>query len=91
MITNLISEFDVTYKDHEETSWDRRINFIYKGEKYYVNLSWNSYDGYEMNWFDERRFAYVPCPEWASDWENEESLEFILDCASEEGLANAKV
>jgi hypothetical protein len=52
MITNLISEFDVTYKDHEDTAWCRAINFIYKGKKYYVNLSWDSYDGYEVNWFD---------------------------------------
>lgn len=80
-ITNSFG-IDVTYKDHEDTAWCRAINFIYKGEKYYVNLSWDSYDGFELNWFDEKRFGYVPCPEWASNWENEESLGYILDCAS---------
>ena len=82
MITNLISEFDVTYKDHEDTAWCRAINFIYKGEKYYVNLYWNSHNGYEMSWYDEKRYLPIPTPEWAVDWENDESLEYVLDCAS---------
>lgn len=70
----------------EETAWDKQITFEREGVEYSVLLHWDSYDGYDLNFLDDRRF--IPNPEWVNEWQDSqqygaESLEYTLDCLTE--------
>jgi hypothetical protein len=70
-----------------ETAYDKRISFIYEGQEYFVDLHWDTHDGYDLS-FTEVTGGYrsVPEPEWATNWTNEigESLAYTLDELSDE-------
>jgi hypothetical protein len=77
----------------EDTAWDKNITFEREGVEYRVLLHWDSYDGYDLNFLDnEHSFArFIPNPEWVNEWQDSqqygaESLEYTLDCLTEEAL-----
>jgi hypothetical protein len=77
---------EIITKEKEDTAWDKRITFTYEGETYSVLLHWDSYDGYDLNFLDGRRF--ISSPDWAIEWEENqqygaESLEYTLDSLTE--------
>jgi 2,4-dienoyl-CoA reductase-like NADH-dependent reductase (Old Yellow Enzyme family) len=50
-------------------------------------LRWDSYDGYDLQFLDGRKF--IADPEWVSEWQEDEqsgaeSLEYILDGLTDE-------
>lgn len=57
MVLKVISEKEmlenikICHVEHNETEWERNINFEYEGEKYNCRLYWSQWDGFEMtNW-----------------------------------------
>jgi hypothetical protein len=82
-------EIKIQKVSKEETAWDKRITFERDGVEYSVLLHWDSYDGYELNFLDDRRF--IPHPDWVNEWQDfqqygAESLEYTLDCLTEEAM-----
>lgn len=82
-------EIKIQKSSKEETAWDKEITFEREGVEYKVLLHWDSYDGYELNFLDDRRF--IPNPDWVNDWQDSqqygaESLEYTLDCLTEEAV-----
>jgi hypothetical protein len=71
----------------EDTAYDKNITFEREGVEYSVILHWDSYDGYDLQFLDGRKF--IANPGWVSEWqeraeeENTEYLEDVLD-----GLTN---
>ena len=57
----------------EITSYNKTITFEYEGEEYSGVLSWDNYDGYnlELDGKDD--------PDWITEWDEEHSLEYLLD------------
>ena len=79
-------EIKIQKSSKEETAWDKETTFEREGVEYKVLLHWDSYDGYELNFLDDRRF--IPNPDWVNDWQDSqqygaESLEYTLDCLTE--------
>lgn len=79
-------EIKIQKSSKEKTAWDKEITFEREGVEYKVLLHWDSYDGYELNFLDDRRF--IPNPDWVNDWQDSqqygaESLEYTLDCLTE--------
>lgn len=66
----------------EETAYDKRITFTHEGEEYSVILHWDMYDGFDLNFLEGR--MYTQAPDWAVDWDEEDTLEYHLDCLSDE-------
>lgn len=66
----------------EETAYDKRITFTREGKEYSVLLHWDAYDGFDLNFLDGRRITEAP--DWAIEWDEEESLEYHLECLSDE-------
>ena len=59
----------VTLKDNEINSYVLTVKVEVEGKEYIADLSYNTYDGYEVTFLDDngRRVAY---PQWAIDYEN---------------------
>jgi hypothetical protein len=66
--------------DKQETAYDKQITFTYEEEDYSVQLHWDSYDGYDLTFYD------IDEPDWATNWEdsNEDSLAYTLDSLTDE-------
>jgi hypothetical protein len=62
-------EMKVTLKDNEINSYVLTVKVEVEGKEYIADLSYNTYDGYEVTFLDEngRKIAY---PQWAIDYEN---------------------
>ena len=78
----------------EDTAWDKHITFEREGVEYSVLLHWDSYDGYDLNFLDGKKF--IPQPEWANEWQDsqqhgEESLEYTLDYLTEDVLQESYI
>ena len=78
----------------EDTAWDKYITFEREGVEYSVLLHWDSYDGYDLNFIDGKKF--IPQPEWANEWQDfqqhgEESLEYTLDYLTEDVLQESYI
>lgn len=44
-----------------ETGYDKDIAFTYDGKEYRVILHWNTHEGFEATWLDDKgRFIYSP-------------------------------
>lgn len=66
------------------TSYTKRIDFSHDGKRYLATLTWTEWDGYELNFTDERG-GYLPNPKWAEDYDTgERDLHFDLDRISDE-------
>ena len=84
---------EIITKEKEDTAWDKRITFTHGGETYSVLLHWDSYDGYDLNFLDGRKF--ISHPKWANDWEDSQqygtdSLEYTLDSLTEVSFTSDK-
>jgi len=82
-----MSEITIKGITKEDTAYDKRITFEREGVEYSVLLHWDSYDGYDLQFLDGRKF--ISDPEWASEWQDsqqygEESLEYTLDSMTED-------
>jgi hypothetical protein len=72
----------------EDTAYDKNITFEREGVEYSVLLHWDSYDGYDLQFLDGKKF--IADPEWVSEWqekaeeENTEYLEDALDGLTDE-------
>ena len=66
----------------EETAFDKYVQFTYEGESYSALLHWDKWDGYDLSFTD------IDEPEWAINWEwnNGETLAYILDGLTDEVL-----
>ena len=66
----------------EEVAFDKEITFTYEGQEYDVTLHWDKWDGYDLT------FNKVDEPEWATNWEwnNGETLAFVLDGLTDKAL-----
>jgi len=62
-------EMKVTLKDNEINSYVLTVKVEVEGKEYIADLSYNTYDGYEVTFLDDngRRVDY---PQWAIDYEN---------------------
>jgi hypothetical protein len=62
-------EMKVTLKDNEINSYVLTVKVEVEGKEYIADLSYNTYDGYEVTFLDDngRKIAY---PQWAIDYEN---------------------
>ena len=51
---NFISEnIKMISANHNETAWERELEFEYDGERYSCLLSWDLYSGYDVvNWYN---------------------------------------
>jgi len=72
----------ITTTEKQVTAYDKRITFTREGQEYSVLLHWDAYDGYDLNFLDGRNYADTP--EWATDWAEDDSLEYQLDYLSDE-------
>jgi hypothetical protein len=68
--------------DKEEIAYDKSIQFTREGESYVVLLHWDKWDGYDLT------FNNCDEPEWATnwDWNNGETLAYVLDGLTDEIL-----
>ncbi len=70
----------VTLKDNEINSYVLTVKVEVEGKEYIADLSYNTYDGYEVTFLDNngRKISY---PQWAIDYENkgEDSLGYWLE------------
>lgn len=86
---------DITIKNtaKEDTGWTKEITFEREGETYLATLYWSREDGYDLVFKSKTNRT----PDWVFDWQDrqqhgEESLEYTLDCLTEdvlEGQSNA--
>jgi hypothetical protein len=62
-------EMKVTLKDNEINSYVLTVKVEVEGKEYIADLSYNTYDGYEVTFLDDngRKIAH---PQWAIDYEN---------------------
>jgi hypothetical protein len=62
-------EMKVTLKNNEINSYVLTVRVEVEGKEYIADLSYNTYDGYEVTFLDDngRKIAY---PQWAIDYEN---------------------
>jgi hypothetical protein len=78
MINTKEKEIVISGSHHEDTGWERWIQFTYKEQSYQLTLYWNSCDGYDIYWRSP-----TDTPEWVVNWnENEhqdKSLANYLD------------
>lgn len=71
----------------DETAYDKWIQFTYEGVEYRVQLHWDKYEGFEMNFTDTTRSAnWIETPDWVMVWagENEDRLEYVLDSLTDQ-------
>ena len=64
----------------EEVAFDKEITFTYEGQEYDVLLHWDKWDGYDLT------FNKVDEPEWAKEWNNGETLAYVLDGLTDKAL-----
>jgi len=68
----------------EDTAYDKHITFEREGVEHSVLLHWDSYDGYNLSFFDE------VTPDWADEWDEDEhdneTLASVLDGLTDEVL-----
>lgn len=73
----------------EETAYDKYVQFTYEGEIYSVLLHWDKYDGFDLTFTEVGKARnWIDAPDWAITWDesNEDSLEYTLECLSDERL-----
>lgn len=70
--------FKLVSSSEEVTSFNKTITFNYEGEQYVVDLFWDRQDGYDLS------FKNNNYPNWYWDWTETESVEYILDCLTED-------
>ena len=70
----------------EDTAYDKRITFDREGVEYSVLLHWDNMDGYDLKFADDKGYyTDFKTPEWVEQYrENNDSLEYDLDCLSDE-------
>jgi hypothetical protein len=74
----------VTCRDREITSYIKSIQIEIEGETYLVDLTYDSYSGYTLQ-FISNEGKLIESPQWALDYEQEikpgqwRSLEYDLD------------
>jgi hypothetical protein len=74
MISTIDSRFKlVQLEDAEITSFNKAITFTYEGVEYSARIYWEHNDGYDISWLNG------DSPEWATNWEAADSVEYILD------------
>lgn len=80
-------ELTIQGASKEEAGWDKRLSFTYDGQEYNVLLHWDTYDGYDLNFLDEKG-RFTDTPDWAILFEDEidDSLEGYLDELSDQVL-----
>jgi len=66
----------------DDTAYDKHITFEREGEEYSALLHWDSYDGYDLSFFDE------VTPDWVDEWDEDEpclaSGWYTLDCLTDQ-------
>lgn len=62
----------------EPTAYDTEIVLEHEGIEYHVTLHWDSHDGYELTWRNDKR-EWISSPDWADDLDVSE-----LDAIAEE-------
>lgn len=78
-----MSELKIKGITKEETAWTKEITLEREGKTYLATLYWSSADGYDLVFKTNRT------PNWVNEWEDsqqdgEDSLEYTLDCLTEE-------
>lgn len=73
------TRFIIQAWDDEVTSFVKDIRFNYEGTEYKVFLYWDTHDGYDIKFRD-----MVGYPEWYLNWDEVESIEYILDSITED-------
>lgn len=65
----------------EESAYDKWIHFTYEGEEYNVQLHWDKYEGFFLDFTDYTQKNFTPEPEWVSKWDDthENPLAYVLD------------
>jgi hypothetical protein len=62
-------EMKVTLKDNEINSYVLTVKVEVEGKEYIADLSYNTYDGYEVTFLDDKGVK-IGYPQWAIDYEN---------------------
>ena len=68
----------VELQEKDITAYDLSVNIEIEGERYRADIHYDTYDGYEVTFLDERGGS-LPYPKWASEYEGEESLGYWLE------------
>ena len=71
-------DMKVELQEKEITAYDLSVNIELEGEKYRADIHYDTYDGYEVTFLDERGVR-LPYPKWASEYEGDESLGYWLE------------
>jgi hypothetical protein len=80
-----MSEITIKGITKEDTGWTKEITFEREGKTYLATLYWSNSDGYDLVFKNKTNQT----PKWVEEWEDsqqygEESLEYTLDCLTEE-------
>jgi len=69
----------------DDTAYDKHITFEREGVEYSVLLHWDNMDGYDLTFSSD---LIDDMPDWALEWDEDEhdgeSLEYTLDCLTDQ-------
>ena len=68
----------VTLKDNEIYHYVLSVKVEVEGEQYNADLSYGTYDGYEVTFLDDNGKA-IAWPQWAIDYDGDDSLGYWLE------------